>query len=250
MNSMNRKIGIGVLWNLLSLFITRGASTVFTLFLARLLVPEAFGLVAMATIVFELANIFVNSGLGTALIQSKTISDKDINTVFYTNVLLSMIAYAAIFTSSSYVADFYAQPDLTLIIKVTGLIVLFNAVRVVQTALCSRKMDFKSLMKSNVVSIVISGCLAVAAAWYGLGVWSLVIQMVSSSLISAFVLWFISPWRPSVEFSVESFTRLFRFAKNLLAEGLLEVLFKNSYILVIGRFLALKQQGYTFLRRK
>ncbi len=250
MSSMNRKIGIGVLWNLLSLFITRGASTVFTLFLARLLVPEAFGLIAMATIVFELANIFVNSGLGTALIQSKSVNDKDLNTVFYTNLILSILAYSIMFVGSSYVASFYAQPDLVLIIKITGLIVIFNAARIVQTALCSRNMDFKSLMKSNVLSIIISGVLAVAAAWYGLGVWSLVIQMLSSSLISVVVLWIISPWRPALKFSAESFFRLFRFAKNLLVEGLLEVLFKNSYILVIGRFFGAEATGLYFFAKK
>lgn len=96
MNSFNRKISSGVIWNLASLFMTRGASTIFTLFLARLLAPEAFGLIAMATIVFELANTFVTSGLGTALIRSKSVSDTDFNTVFYTNIALSTIAYIAL----------------------------------------------------------------------------------------------------------------------------------------------------------
>lgn len=250
MKSMDRKIGIGVLWNLVSLFITKGANTLFTIFLARLLVPEAFGLVAMATIVFELANIFVNSGFGSALIQSKTVTEKDLNTTFYTNILLSLIAYAIIFFSAPYVAEFYEQTELVLIIKVTGLVVIFNAARVVQTAVCSRAMDFKLIMKSNALGVIISGVLAIGAAWYGLGVWSLVIQMISSALMSVIILWFLSSWRPSVEYSFESFTRLFSFAKNLLVEGFLEVLFRNSYILVIGRFFGAEATGLYFFAKK
>lgn len=249
MNSINRKIGIGVFWNLSSLLVTRGASTIFTLFLARLLVPEAFGLIAMATIVFELANAFVSSGLGTALIRSKTVSNIDLNTVFFTNITLSTITYTLLFFSSSHIAEFYNQSELSLLIQLTGLVVFVNATKVVQSALFSREMNFKSLMKSNIFSTVISGCLAVAAAGYGLGVWSLVIQMLSSSLISAFVLWFISTWRPKFEFSKESLVRLFGFSKSLLVEGILDVVFRNSYILVIGRFFGAEATGLYFFAK-
>jgi O-antigen/teichoic acid export membrane protein len=250
MKEMNRKIGTGVLWNLASLFLTRGASTIFMLFLARLLAPEAFGLVAMATVVFELANAFINSGLGAALIRSKTVSDADLNTVFYTNLALSLIAYAALFAGAPYIAAFYSQPELTSLIQVMGLIVFINAAKVVQTAVFSRKMDFKTQMKANTLSVVISGCLAVGAAWSGWGVWSLVVQMLSSVLISALVLWLVSRWRPRLQFSIESFVRLFRFGKNLLAEGFLQILFENSYVLVIGRFFSAELTGLYFLARK
>lgn len=250
MQAMNRKIGVGVLWNLASLFLTRGASTIFMLFLARLLAPEAFGLVAMATVVFELASAFINSGLGAALIRSKTVSDADLNTVFYTNLLLSLVAYAALFAGAPYIAAFYSQPELTTLIQVMGLVVFINAAKVVQTAVLSRKMDFKTQMKANSLSVVVSGCLAVAAAWSGWGVWSLVVQMLSSALISALVLWLVSQWRPTLQFSGESFRRLFGFGRNLLAEGMLDVLFQNSYILIIGRFFSAELTGLYFLAKK
>lgn len=233
-----------------SLFLTRGASTIFMLFLARLLAPEAFGLVAMATVVFELASAFITSGLGAALIRSKTVSDADLNTVFYTNLLLSIVAYAALFTGAPYIANFYSQPELTSLIQVMGLVVFINAAKVVQSAILSRKMDFKTQMKANTLSVVISGCLAVAAAWSGWGVWSLVVQMLSSALISAVVLWLVSQWRPTLQFSGESFRRLFGFGRNLLAEGVLDVLFQNSYILVIGRFFSAELTGLYFLAKK
>lgn len=250
MESINRKISTGILWNLASLFMTRGASVVFMLFLARLLVPEAFGLIAMAIVVFELANTFVNSGLSTALIRSKIVSDVDLNTVFYTNFMLSGVAYIILFFSAPYVAEFYNQAELKLLIQVTGLIVFINAARIVQTAVFSRKMDFKSLTKANIFGVVISGGLAVTTAWYGWGVWSLVIQMLSTTLVSTIVLWYISSWRPKLEFSGESFIRLFRFSRNLLLEGFLEVIFTNSYILVIGRFFSAEATGLYFFAKK
>ena len=238
------------MWNLAGLFMTRGASTLFMLFLARLLAPEAFGLVAMAAVVFELANIFINSGFGTALIRSKTVSDADLNTVFYTNLLLSGLVYAMLFLGAPYVAGFYSQPELTTLIQVMGLVVFINAAKVVQTAVLSREMDFKSQMKANALSVAVSGTLAVTAAWHGWGVWSLAVQMLSASLISGLVLWFVSQWRPALQFSGESFSRLFRFGRNLLAEGMLSVLYQNSYILVIGRFFSAEVTGLYFLAKK
>lgn len=250
MSSINKKISLGVLWNLVSLLMTRGASTIFTLFLARLLAPEAFGLIAMVTIVFELANTFVTSGLGTALIRNKSVSDTDFNTVFYTNIVLSTIAYTALFIGSPYVANFYNQPELTLLIQIMGLSVFINATKIVQSAIFNRDMNFKALMKSNTLSVVLSGVLGVLAAWYGLGVWSLVIQSLSSTCISAIMLWYMSNWRPKLEFSYESFTKLFKFSKNLLAEGILEVIFRNSYILVIGRLFSAEVTGLYFFATK
>lgn len=250
MKAMNRKIGVGVMWNLASLFLTRGASTIFMLFLARMLAPEAFGLVAMATVVFELANAFINSGLGAALIRSKDVSDKDLNTVFYTNLGLSFAAYAAIFAGAPYIAAFYNQPELTALVQVMGLVVFINAAKIVQIAVLSRKMDFKNQMKANSLATVVSGILAVTAAYQGWGVWSLVVQMLSQAVVSAVILWMAGNWKPNWQFSTESFSRLFAFGRNLLAEGLLDIAFQNSYILVIGRFFSAELTGLYFFAKK
>ncbi|MFD2632142.1 lipopolysaccharide biosynthesis protein [Idiomarina piscisalsi] len=247
---MNRKIGMGVLWNLANLFFSRGATTVFTLLLARFLAPEAFGLVAMAAVVFELASAFVQSGLGQALIRSKSVSDDDFNTVFLANLGLSVIAYAAVFFSAPYVAHFYDQPKLTILVQVMGLVVFINATKVVQLAVLSRAMNFKAQMKANTTASIASGALAVASAYYGLGVWSLVVMTLSQAFISSVIFWFASSWRPSMVFSSESFIKLFAFGKNLLAEGLLNVAFENSYVLVIGRFFSAEVTGLYFFAKK
>lgn len=250
MKAMNRKIGVGILWNLASLVTTRGASTIFTLFLARLLAPEAFGLIAMATVVFELASAFVNSGLGQALIRSKEVSEADLSTVFYINLLLSGFAYAALFLGAPFIAEFYSQPELTTLVQVLGLVVFVNAAKVVQIAVFCRRMDFKSQMTANTFGVLVSGSLAVMAASLGWGVWSLVVQMLSAAFVSALVLWMVSKWRPRLQFSTESFARLFRFGRNLLVEGMLSVLYQHSYVLVIGRYFSAEVTGLYFLAKK
>ncbi|MFD1007300.1 lipopolysaccharide biosynthesis protein [Oceanisphaera ostreae] len=250
MATLNKKIGSGVLWNLASMFMSRGASTLFMLFLARLLTPEAFGLIAMVTVVFELSNTFVNSGLETALVRSKAVSRADLNTVFLSNLVLSGVVYIALFLAAPIVADFYEQTELAALIQVMGLVVFINASTVVQTAVLTRNMNFRAQMKANTLGVVASGVLAVAAAFAGWGVWSLVVQMLSSAFVSAIILWLTSSWRPRWQFSTESFTRLFRFGRNLLIERSLEVLFQNSYVMVIGRLFSTEITGLYFFARK
>lgn len=250
MASINHKISTGVLWNIASIVVSRGASTIFTLFLARLLVPEAFGLIAMATIVFELANSFIESGLGQALIRSKFVSDIDLNTVFFTNLAFSLFAYLLLFFSAPLISDFYSQPELTIVIQVIGLVVFVNACKIVQTSILAREMNFKSQMKANTLGVIMSGILSVSMAWSGLGVWSLVAQMLSSALISSCVLWFCSSWRPKFKYSFKSFRRLFGFGRNLLIDGILNILFQNSYVLVIGRLFSAEITGLYFFAKK
>lgn len=250
MHGMNRKIGVGVLWNLGGLFMSRGASMVFTLFLARLLAPEAFGLIAMMMVFFELANVLVESGLGQALIRSKEVSVSDLNTVFYANMCFSLLAYLMLYIGSPYVANFYKQPELVLLVQITGFVVFFNALKVVQTAVLTRAMNFQKQMKANTLSAVGSGVIAVVAAYLGAGVWSLVAQLLSAAVISALVLWTASVWRPSMQFSRESFKCLFGFGSHLLIEGFLTVLFQNSYVLVIGRVFSAEVTGLYFFARK
>ena len=239
-----------MLWNLANLFLAKGSTTIFTLFLAGLLAPEAFGLVAMATVVFELANAFVESGLGQALIQSKSVSEVDLSTVFYTNLLLSGLAYSFLFFGAPFVADFYSQPELSALVQVMGLVVFINATKVVQVAVLNRAMDFKSQMKANTAGAIGSGVLAVSAAYIGLGVWSLVVMMLGQAFISSLMFWVASSWRPKLIVSVESFKRLFRFGRNLLAEGMLTVLYQNSHVLVIGRFFSVEVTGLYFFAKK
>lgn len=247
---MNRKIAVGVLWNLANIFMSRGASSVFTLVLASVLAPQAFGLIAMVTVLFEIAGVFVQSGLGQALIRSKHVTDVDLSTVFLANLGFSALAYIALFLSAPYIAIFYSQPELTLLVKVLGVVVLLNATRVVQVAILSRDMNFKAQTRASVIGVFTSGVFAVSAAYMGAGVWSLVVQMVVSAFVTTVVLWLASRWRPKLVFDLSSFAKFFRFGMHLLAEGVLQVLYENSYVLFIGRLFGAELTGLYFLANK
>ena len=220
------------------------------LVLARLLAPEAFGLIAMMMIVLELAQHFVQSGLGQALIRSKEVSGDDLSTIFYTNLGLSVIAYIVIYITSPLIADFYDQPDLIGLLRMMGLLVFLNAMKVVPMAILSRAMNFRSLMIANIISVIMAGVVAVLLAWQGAGVWSLVVQSILAAFISALVMWKFSGWLPRLVFSLESFRRLFGFGVNLLVEGAIWILVQNSQVIVIGRLFSAEVTGLYFFARK
>lgn len=247
---MNQKISTGVIWNFVNLFASRGATVLFTLLLARFLAPEAFGLIAMMMVIIEFANILVASGFGAALIRSKEVSDVDLSTIFWANLGISAIVYVGLFFLAPLIAEFYNQPQLTSLTRVLGFIVFINAGRVVQVAILSRAMNFRVEATANTVGVLISGSVALWLAYNGGGAWSLVTQSLLSALLAVTILWVASQWRPKFVFSKESFSRLFKFGRNLLIEGLLRTLYQNSYILVIGRVFSAELTGLYFLAKR
>ncbi|PLC53042.1 lipopolysaccharide biosynthesis protein [Pollutimonas nitritireducens] len=250
MTSLNSKIGAGIVWNLANMFVSRGASVVFTLFLAKFLVPEAFGLMAMIAICYALADTLMTSGFGQAIIRQKTITPLDLSTAFFTNLAFSLLTYLMIYLAAPWAAGFYEQPELTILIRVTGLVLFINSLKVVQLALLNRNMDFKSLMRINSTATVCAGLIAVALAYAGFGVWSLVAQFTVSALVSTAMLWLSSSWRPSLSFSTASFKYMFGFGSKLTLENTLNVLYENSYILVIGKLFSPEITGlYYFAKR-
>lgn len=248
--SLGRKVSVGVLWNLASILMGRGASVLFTLFLARLLAPDAFGLIAMISVVFELANVLAQSGLGQAIIRSKLVSTEDLSTAFIANLGLSLAAYGALYLAAPWLANFYDQPQLTSLVRVAGLVVFLNALKLVQAAVLHRAMNFRAETVANTVGAVASGTIAVTLAYLGFGVWSLVAQILVSAAVSAGLLWAQSGWRPTTAFSLQSFRALFGFGSRLALESLVDVLFRNSYILVIGRLFSVELTGLYFFAKR
>ncbi|RTZ42338.1 lipopolysaccharide biosynthesis protein [Candidimonas sp. SYP-B2681] len=250
MSSLNRKIGIGIVWNIANMFVSRGASVIFTLFLARFLAPDAFGLMAMIAICYALADALMTSGFGQAIIRQKQLEPIDLSTAFFTNLAFSVITYLLIYLVAPWAAEFYEQPELTQLIRVTGVVLFINSLKVVQQALLNRNMDFKSLMRVNSIATVAAGIVAVSMAYAGFGVWSLVAQFMVSAVVSTGMLWLSSTWRPSLSFSVASFKTMFGFGSRLTLESTLNVLYENSYILVIGKLFTPEVTGlYYFAKR-
>lgn len=247
MDDINKKIQSGVFWNFVNLILSRGTSIIFTLFLARLLVPEAFGLIAMMTIFFDLAKNIVNSGFQQALIRSPSVSKSDLSTAFISNVALSALTYLGLFLLAPIAANFYEQPELTDLIRVAGIVVFVNSLIIVQDALLRRQMRFRTLMNATVAGAVFSGAFAVYLAYWGFGVWSLVGQMVSERVITGAIIWFQNSWRPSWVFSSTSFWQLYRFGYKLLLESGLDVLYRNSFFIVIGKLFSAELVGIYFI---
>src|SRR5690606_6899385 len=250
MSTLGSRVGHGIAWNLANMVVSRGASVVFTLFLARFLTPDAFGLMAMIAICYALADALMTSGFGQAIIRQKELEDIDLSTAFMTNLAFSLMIYLALFACAPWVAGFYEQPELIPLIRVMGLVLFINAFKVVQLALLNRAMDFKALMRINSTATLVAGTLAVLMAYAGLGVWSLVAQFMISAAVSTCLLWLAGSWRASLRFSMPSLRRMFGFGSKLTLESTLNVLYENSYVLVIGRLFSAEATGlYYFAKR-
>ena len=250
MSTLGNRVGHGIAWNLANMVVSRGASVVFTLFLARFLPPDAFGQMAMIAICYALADVLMTSGFGQAIIRQKELEDIDLSTAFVTNLAFSLAIYLALFACAPWVAGFYEQPELVPLIRVMGLVLFINAFKVVQLALLNRAMDFKALMRINSTATLVAGTLAVLMAYAGLGVWSLVAQFMISAAVSTALLWLAGSWRANLRFSMPSFRRMFGFGSKLTLESTLNVLYENSYVLVIGRLFSAEATGlYYFAKR-
>jgi len=214
------------------------------LILARILSPSEFGLVGMITVFIAVSQSLVDSGFGQALIRKKDADDLDYSTVFHFNFISGIFIFLVFYFSAPAIARFYKQPELTEIARVLGIIILINATVVTQKTRLTKSVDFRQLMKVNLTAAVVSGVVAIVLALNGFGVWSLVWRSVTGSAVQAFILWFSNKWVPSLRFSRESFRSLFSFGSRLLVSGLIDTVYRNIYLLIIGKFFSAAELGY------
>ena len=233
----------GLFWSSVERFSNQGVQFVFSIILARLLSPSDYGIIAMVTIFFAVAQSFVDSGFSNALVRKTDRVEEDLSTCFYFNIGVGIIAYIVLFLIAPLVANFYNQPILSPIIRITGLEVMLNSLCVVQQALFTIKIDFKSQAKITLSATVISGIVGILLAYQGYGIWALVWQGVASSIVRMGLLWLMSKWRPRTGFSKSSFNYLFGYGSKLLASGLLDTIYNNIYPIVIGKFYNPTQLG-------
>lgn len=241
--SLRHKTTKGLLWSSVENFSNQGVQFIFSIILARILAPSDYGVVAMVAIFFAVAQSFVDSGFSNALIRKKDRTEEDMSTCFYFNIVVGLVAYAVLFVISPWVAEFYNQPILSPIVRVSGLNVLLNSLCVVQQAKLTFNIDFKSQAKVTLTATIISGTIGVILAYMGYGVWSLVWQGVASAVCRTCLLWIIAGWRPKSRFSKKSLLYLFGYGSKLLASGLLDAIYNNVYPIVIGKFYSPAQLG-------
>lgn len=234
----------GVAWNFIEKVLMRGASFIIGIILARLLSPSDFGLIGMLAIFVAISNVFIEGGLAKALIQRKDCKDIDFSTAFVANVGMSLMIYVVLFLTAPLIADFYDEPILTDITRILSLNFVLGSFNIVQRAKLMANVDFKSLAQINVISIIVSGIVGIAMAYYGWGVWSLVGQTLCSTIVLLLLFPFYSKWRPSIKFSPNSFRQLFGFGSKLIATGVYSVILNNISTICIGRFYKSNQLGF------
>lgn len=234
----------GIVWSAIDKIAVQLGQFIVGIVLARILIPEDFGLVGMLAIFIALSQTFIESGLGVALIQRQDRTDVDFSTLFVFNLVVSSFFYLILFFSAPFISDFFEQPQLIDLIRVLSLNLILNALAIVQRTKLSITLNFKVIAKGNLIGMIIGGICGIIAAKNNYGVWSLVIQTLVGAFTSCVSLWILSNWKPSVIFSRKSFKKLFSYGSKLLIAGLYAQIINNVYNLFLGKFYPAASLGY------
>lgn len=232
-----------LIWKFLERGGVQGVQFVLSIILARLVTPDDYGVIALILVFTQIANVFVQSGFNTALIQKKDSDETDFSSIFYFSLLVAVICYGILFFAAPYIAQFYNQAILSPVVRLISCTLFFGAVNSVQSAYVSKHMQFKRFFYSSVGAVVGSGIIGVVLAYRGFGVWALVWQQLVRDILICLILWFTVKWRPKWLFSLKRVKNLFGFGWKLLCSSLLDTVFRNVYSLVIGRIYSSSQLG-------
>jgi len=235
-SSLKEKTVKGVMWSSIDRFSTQGIQFVFSILIARQLLPSDYGVVAMLGIFLAVSQTFIDSGFGTALIRKIDRTDTDFSTVFYFNIVVAAFFYLVLWFAAPYIAAFYEIPLLEDVTRVVALTLIFSSLSGVQNAKLSIAIDFKTRAKISVSVTLLTGAIGLWMAYNGYGVWALVVQSVFASLLGTVLLWCLVRWIPKRTFSWQSFREMFSFGSKLLASALLDTIYNNMYTLIIGKF--------------
>lgn len=243
-NNLGSKTVSGLLWSFIDLFAGHGIQFVFLLVLARLLAPEYFGIIAIVTIFIIIGNSIVDSGFSQALIREKKVTQEDYSTIFYFNLVMSLVMYILIFVMASLIEAFFNQEGITGVIRVISLSIIFYALSIIQRVILTKNIDFKKQAVVNLLASIGSGAFAALLAIKGYGVWSLVFQTLILRLLQTFLLWMSIKWIPAFVFSIPSFKKYFKFGSRILISGLIDTIYANIFSIIIGKFYPARQLGY------
>ena len=234
--SIKNKTVVGVGWSAADALLGQGITFLVGLVLARLLSPAEYGLIGIVMIFVVILNGIVDSGFSRALIRKQDTTDDDYNTMFYTNLAFSIVLYIGLFFSAPLIARFFGREELRSLVPVMGLIIIINALSLVQYTILSKRIDFKTKTKISLMASISSGIVGIACALCGLGVWSLVAQRLSQQSLYSIFLWIYNKWWPKLRFSVESFKYMWSFGWKLLVSRLLADIWGQFYQIVVARF--------------
>ena len=244
--SLKDKTVKGVIWSSVERFSVQGVQFLVMLVIARLLDPKDFGLVGMLAIFLAVAQTLIDSGFSQALIRKQDRTEADNSTVFYFNIVVSTLLYLILYSLAPWVANFYNEPQLCILMRVLCLVVVINSLAVVQRATFTASIDFKTQAKASFISAILSGGVGIYLAISGYGVWTLAWQQLLNAGINTVLLWMLSSWYPRWIYSWKSFRELFSFGSKLLASALLDTTYNNMYTLIIGKVFNATNLGYYY----
>lgn len=231
-------------WSGIERFSVQGISFVVMIIMARLLTPADYGLVGMLTIFIAVSQALVDSGFSLAIIRKHDRTDTDNSTAFYFNIAIGLFLYLLLYLCAPAIARYYGQPLLVPLARLLGLSIVFNSLIMVQRALYSVRMDFKTQAKVSLFSALLSGAVGITMAYNGFGVWSIAAQQLVNIASNTFLLWKLSKWRPSWKYSWRSFREMFGFGSRLAVSGVLDCIYNNLYLIVIGKVFNATDLGY------
>ena len=233
-----------MLWTFGQQFGVQAISFVVSIVLARLLLPKEFGLLGMISVFVGIGASLMNSGLTQSLIRTQCPDQEDYSTVFFFNLIGSIIVYWLLFLTAPFISEFFSQPILIKIIRIYCLTFIISAFSQVQLTKLTKEMNFKLQLTIAIPSLLLSGVLGISLAYKGFGVWSLVWMSVFQSFLNTLQLWVKTDWVPSFIFNVRKFKYHFKFGYKLTLSGLLDTIFTNIYQIIIGRFFIPAQLGF------
>lgn len=213
----------------------QGVALVVSIILARLLDPEHHGTLALVTVFTTLLQVFIDSGLGTSLVQKKDADDLDFSTVFFFNIGMCLLLSGLMCVAAPWIARFYEMPELTPIVRVQSLSLILSGVRNIQNAYVSKNMLFKKYFRVTLTASVTAAIVGIGMAYMGCGVWALVAQHLTNQAVGTFILWWTVKWRPKLQFSWRRLKGLFSFGWKLLASALLDTAYNELRTLIIGK---------------
>jgi teichuronic acid exporter len=242
--SLRQQALSGVFWNSIQQFSHQIVSLIVSIILARILLPSEFGLIAMISVFLSVGRRLLDAGLGQSLIRTTHLDEEDYSTVFFFNLIASLLIYLMIYLGAGNIAYFFSQPLLVEILRWYGIVFIINAFAIIQSTKMTKEMDFKTQMKVSLPSVVLSGIVGIGMAVQGYGVWSLVGQGITQALASAVQLWWYSSWRPKFIFSMDKLKLHFNYGFKLTLTGVIDTIFVNIYSIILGRYFAVQQLGY------
>lgn len=243
--SLKRKTVKGVAWSAVERFSTLFVQLIVNIILARILMPEDFGMIAILTAFIQFSQAFIDSGFTNALIQRKDRTNVDFCTVFYFNLVVACLLYVILYIAAPWIAEFYNMPLLTMVTRILGINLVLGALASVHRTKLSINLRFKVQSIISFLAVIISGVISILMAYNGFGIWALVFQSIISLTLQTILLYILGThWIPSLIFSIHSFKKLFAYSSKILGSSLISLLYRNLYPIVIGKKFSAVELGY------